>query len=305
MYSTSAAQSFADPRLHGSDVVTSVARLEQEGWSTSKIRGQIRARRWQRIGRAVVRHNAAPTRSELRRAALIVLGPRVLLTSFTALEERGLSNWDRDQIHVLVPRGARVVRPRQLPLRVHYTDRWTELAAHSRGATGPLGHAALLAAASFAGVRPACAILAATVQQQLMRPEELTAALARDGRIRHHHALVAAAHDIGQGAQALSEIDFVRLCRRYGLPEPIRQAVRVQPDGLRRYLDSEWKSRSGQRIVAEVDGALHLIVKRWWDDQLRQNELTISGDRVLRFPTVVVRAEPDLVASQLRRALLL
>ena len=31
--------------------------------------------------------------------------------------------------------------------------------------------------------------------------------------------LLAAAHDIAQGAQALSEIDFARLCRSGGLPD--------------------------------------------------------------------------------------
>ena len=56
--------------------------------------------------------------------------------------------------------------------------------------------------------------------------------------------------------------------------------------------------------MVEVDGALHLQVRRWWDDQLRQNELALADALVLRFPTVIVRAEPDLVIEQLRRALL-
>jgi very-short-patch-repair endonuclease len=58
-------------------------------------------------------------------------------------------------------------------------------------------------------------------------------------------------------------------------------------------------------VVAEVDGALHLAVRRWWDDQLRQNELSLADALVLRFPSVVVRTEPGQVADQLRRALLL
>ncbi|HEU5266357.1 MAG TPA: hypothetical protein VFU35_06635, partial [Jatrophihabitans sp.] len=82
------------------------------------------ARRWQRIGRAIVRHNGALSRAEQRDAARIVLGPRVLTTSFTSLEEVGLRDWERPAIHVLVPRGARVVRPAELAIRVHYTDKW-------------------------------------------------------------------------------------------------------------------------------------------------------------------------------------
>jgi len=114
----------------------------------------------------------------------------------------------------------------------------------------------------------------------------------------------AAVHDIGQGAQALSEIDLGRLCRRYGLPAPERQVIRPDPRGRRRYLDAEWRrARDGRRVVAEVDGALHLIARRWWDDQLRQNEVVIAGALVLRFPSVVLRCEEATAADQLRRVL--
>jgi very-short-patch-repair endonuclease len=56
-------------------------------------------------------------------------------------------------------------------------------------------------------------------------------------------------------------------------------------------------------VVVEVDGALHLNPRQWRDDQLRQNELTLADALVLRFPSVVLRTEPGVVAQQLRRAL--
>jgi very-short-patch-repair endonuclease len=87
------------------------------------------------------------------------------------------------------------------------------------------------------------------------------------------------------------------------LAEPARQVVRVERCGRRRYLDAEWTSATGRRLVVEVDGALHLAPARWWDDQLRQNELVIDGRPVLRFPTVIVRHEPLVVVDQLRRGL--
>jgi very-short-patch-repair endonuclease len=92
------------------------------------------------------------------------------------------------------------------------------------------------------------------------------------------------------------------LCRRAGLPPPAQQAVRLFR-GRRRYLDAEWIRSDGRRLVVEVDGALHLLVRRWWDDQLRQNELVIADDAVFRFPTVLVRHESEVVVDQLRRAL--
>ena len=109
--------------------------------------------------------------------------------------------------------------------------------------------------------------------------------------------------DISSGAQALSEIDFARICRRFRLPEPVRQSVRVEPSGRRRYLDAEWALSDGRRVVAEVDGAVHLLPRRYWDDMDRSNELVIDGSTVLRFATYALRAHPERVADQLRRAL--
>lgn len=101
----------------------------------------------------------------------------------------------------------------------------------------------------------------------------------------------------------MSEIDFTLLCRRFGLPEPERQAVRIDGSGRRRYLDAQWRRADGRLVVVEVDGAVHLAVSRWWADQLRQNELSLAEAIVLRFPSVVVREEPAIVAAQIRRAL--
>ncbi|MFI5101075.1 MAG: hypothetical protein ACHQE5_11285 [Actinomycetes bacterium] len=106
-------------------------------------------------------------------------------------------------------------------------------------------------------------MLAAVVQQGLARPEDLERELHGAGRIGHRQLLAAAAADIAGGAQALSEIDFVRLCRRHGLPEPTRQAVRVEASGRRRYLDAEWVRADGVHVVAEVDGAVHLLPRRY------------------------------------------
>ena len=245
-------------------------------------------------------HNGELSRAELMSAALVNHGPRSVLTSFTAAERAGLTGWQRDEIHVLVPAGARVIR---LPwTRTHYTGDWPSVrrrAGHSQA----LGPALLVAAGGLGSPRAACAVLAAGVQQRLLRPEDLVAALDEAPRVRHRAVLLAAARDISQGAHALSEIDFARLCRTYGLPEPVRQAVRREPGGRRRYLDAEWRRSDGRRVVAEIDGALHLIATRWWDDQLRQNELVIADNIVLRYPTVVVRTEPGYVADQLRRVL--
>jgi hypothetical protein len=267
----------------------------------SEVRAHLRAGRWQRFGRAIVRHNAEPSRHDIRRIVLANAGSRAVLTAFTALDEQGLQGWERDETHVLVPGGTHVKRIPGLPIRVHYTGTWDKtqhLGARNLQRVGP---ALALAAATFRNPRPACGIFAAAVQQRLATPEQLADVIAGRTRLRHHATLGLAVGDIAQGAQALSEIDLGRLCHRFGLPAPVRQEVRVERNGCRRYLDAVWIRHDGKRVVVEVDGALHLVPRRWWDDQLRQNELVISGSLVLRFPSVIVRLEPALVADQLRR----
>jgi hypothetical protein len=92
-------------------------------------------------------------------------------------------------------------------------------------------------------------------------------------------------------------IDFVKLARRAGLPPPIRQSIRYDSAGRRRYLDVDFGT-----FAVEVDGGLHLHAPNYWADARRQNELVLGGDRILRFSSYAIRVEEDVVIAQLRRA---
>jgi hypothetical protein len=146
-------------------------------------------------------------------------------------------------------------------------------------------------------------LVAALVQQRLTTAERLVSVAEADRCLRHRAVVLPALHDIAGGAQALSEIDFGALCRRFGLPQPRRQVVRTDPRGRRRYVDAELVGPDGRVVLVEVDGALHLLAKQYWQDMDRANELTIAGERLLRFPTVVFRTQPARMADQLSRAL--
>jgi type II secretory pathway pseudopilin PulG len=285
------------------DGVFSTAELAAAGCSRSQIQARLDAGRWRRIGRAVVMHNGTLTSEQRWRAAVLNCGPRAVLASFSAAQHLGLLGWERTQSHVLAPAG--VAHPRVPGLRIvlHLTGRWEPASILGTRRCQRIAPALILAASGFTSPRPACGILAAGVQQRLTTARDLRAVLSESPRVRHRRVLLAAVDDIAMGAQALSEIDFVNVCRRNGLPPPIQQAVRREPGGRRRYLDAEWRRGDGRRVVAEVDGAVHLVPRRWFDDQLRQNELMLAGSLVLRFPSVVIRTEEALVVSQLRRAL--
>jgi len=56
-------------------------------------------------------------------------------------------------------------------------------------------------------------------------------------------------------------------------------------------------------VHVEIDGGHHRDVAAWWADMKRQNDLWISGDRVLRFPSWIVRSRPAEVVTQVAAAL--
>ena len=109
--------------------------------------------------------------------------------------------------------------------------------------------------------------------------------------------------DIEGGAQALSEIDFGGLCRRYGLGTLVRQQVRLDGHGRRRYLDGEIVGSSGKRLPFEIDGGLHMVVDHFWSDLERQNELLIAKSFPLRFSSYATRFQQERVADQVARAM--
>lgn len=300
MYTAAAARTLAFADFAGPDVYTR-AELVGMGCSRHALDARLAAGRWQRIGQAIVLHNAELSRPERWRVAVLNCGPRAVLASFSAAEMAGLRGWERDEVHVLAPAGVPRPHLRGLPLILHRTSQPIDTTA--AGHAQQIAPALVLAAAAFRSARPASGVLAAGVQQRLVTAGQLQVALDGAPRTRHRHALWNAVTDIAMGAEALSEIDFVLLCRRNGLPPPRQQAVRVERSGRRRYLDAEWLRFDGRRLVCEIDGALHLTPRRWFDDQLRQNEIVLSGSLVLRYPSVVVRTEEKLVADQLRRAL--
>ena len=285
-----------------SSLVTTARQLEYGGVSRRQRAHEIAAGRWQRAGAAIVLHNGPLSAHQRRQVARVHGGPRAIFTGFTAAEIRGVPGWERREIDLLAPAGTRLRTGCPVPVRLHLhgdTPVRRERGQHIEA----LPHALLRAAATFRNPRPAVGLLAAAVQQRRTTAAELRDALTASPRTRHRAALVAAVADIEGGSEALSEIDFIRLCRRHGLPAPVRQAVRRERSGRRRYLDASWQRPDGKLVVVEVDGALHLAPRRWWDDQLRQNELALTDALVLRFPSVVVRTEESLVVDQLRRAL--
>lgn len=104
-----------------------------------------------------------------------------------------------------------------------------------------------------------------------------------------------------QRADGLLEPVMATLCRRAGLPQPAFQVWVFLDTGWRR-LDFAYVDLM---IDIEVDGYEEHGGKyeRWVDDSARDNELTLAGWLVLRFPRTRVRSNPGKVVRDISDAL--
>ena len=159
-------------------------------------------------------------------------------------------------------------------------------------------HAVLSAAAWAVSDRQAALLLCMVVQQRLVRPADLLATWSSVVRTRRRGLIGAVVGDLCDGVHSLGELDFARLCRERALPEPTRQLVRTLPGG-RVYLDVAWEDVG---LTVEVDGGHHSIALNPVDDALRQNDVMIDGDLVLRIPVIGLRVAPDRFMDQVVRA---
>ena len=65
-------------------------------------------------------------------------------------------------------------------------------------------------------------------------------------------------------------------------------------------MDAHWDDA---RLTVEIDGFGHLDPKVWVADLARQNDLVMGGDRVLRFPSFVIRDQPETAITTIAEAL--
>jgi very-short-patch-repair endonuclease len=274
-------------------------------WMSAKeLRWRVTSGRWQRPCRGVVVAHSGPlTQRQRLWVAILWAGPGGVLAGLTAAALDGLEGFPVAQIHVLVPAHRSVRKePPGLPVALHYSTALTSDDVHPlrEPRRTRVARSLVDAAAWMSSDRGAQAVLAAGVQQRLVRPQDLLAVVAANRRLPRRTMISATLDDIAGGAQALSELDLTRLVRRYRLPEPDRQAPRRDSAGRRRWLDAVWEAA---KLIVEVDGIHHLDVAQYWADMDRDNDFTLDDYRVLRFPAFAVRYRGGYVAGQIRGAL--
>jgi very-short-patch-repair endonuclease len=270
------------------------------------LRWQVVSGRWQKPCHGIiVTHSGPITGNQRLWIALLAAGPGAVLAGLTAARLDGFRGFDDcGTTYLLLPAGQHLHRkPAGPPVVAHYSTFLGPGDVHPlrQPPRTRIARSLIDAASWMTTDRGTQAVLAAGVQQRLVRVEDLTAVVAANQRLRRRALIRETLGDIAGGAQALSELDFTRLVvRAYRLPEPERQVRRKDSAGRNRYLDVVWVR---ERLVVEIDGAQHADPLNGWDDMSRDNDLVIDGYRVLRFPAWLVRYHPEYVAARIRAAL--
>jgi hypothetical protein len=230
---------------------------------------------------------------------LLHAGRDATVADLTALQLAGLHRWERPELTIMVPQSAEI-EPVD-GIRFKRTRRDLDELSERRGDVRTLAvePAALLAAGYGRTARTGCGLLAAVVQQRLTTPARLGGWIDRLQPLRRARLLRATLVDIEGGAQSMAEIDVGRICRRFGLPAPIRQVRRRERSGRVRFTDCEWRLPDGRLLVLEVDGAFHMTSDQWADDLARSRGLVARGVVLVHCTAEELRFRPGRVVADL------
>jgi hypothetical protein len=151
-------------------------------------------------------------------------------------------------------------------------------------------------------IKTATRLIAAAIQQRRTSATRLHDELSAAGSVRFRRVLLPFIADLEGGAEALSEVAFLRWCRRRGFPKP---ETRVRHDhlGRRRYLDATFRTARGDVLFVEIDGGIHLTLAVRWADTAKDNDAVIANQKTLRFPSIAIYSDDPQALRQLRDAL--
>lgn len=285
--------------------VVSRRQLRALGLSRHDVRTEVEAGRWGRHGHQVITVSGPLLADDtLTRwwAAVLEAGPGAALDGASALQAAGLTGFTPGHIDVCVPMGCRSAERRPsralTGVRLHQRRDIGRLAPGSGVPRVPVECATLRAAFWAVSDRQAALLLLLPVQQRLTTAERLDAELSTIQRASRRALISVVLRDCIDGVRSLHELDFARLCRQSGLPEPSRQVVRKGPGG-RVYLDVCWEDIG---LGLEVDGAGHAAGLTGISDLMRQNEVALDGTVMLRTSVVGLTLEKEAFMGQVVRA---
>jgi hypothetical protein len=284
--------------------VVTHAQLRAVGVTDAQRRAQIAASRWRSVNATVVvTHNGPLTVGQQQWAVVLSANGLVALCGLTTLQNFGVRGFETDVVHVLVEPGGRVRAVPLVAVAAHQSRRFGAVDVLPRlPPTVGIERATIDAAAWSPDIKTATRVIVAPIQQRFTSASRLSATLTAAGSVNFSGVLVPFVADLEGGAEALSEVAFLRWCRRHGFPRPELQ-VRHDGQGRRRYLDAIFELSSGGRLWVEIDGGIHLTLTTRWQDTIKDNDAVIARRPALRFPSVAIYSDDPIAVEQLAAGL--
>jgi hypothetical protein len=236
----------------------------------------------------VVLHSGQLTRPQQRWVGVLHAGPGAVLTLATAAEAGGLVGFEADEVHVAVQHGRELddLVDSAVTVRVHQTRHVTsDVAPLRQPARQKLARAVVELASSASTENRTRALIAAAVQQRLVRPDHLREFIASRPTLPKRRLIRETVGDVAGGAQSLPELDYSRALRRVGLPQPVRQRKVRRQNGVW-YLDNDFDEWS---VTVEVNGSQHYGLLASEADGVRRTVLQLHGRIVVDVSSYVVR----------------
>jgi very-short-patch-repair endonuclease len=264
------------------------------------INSLLRSGRWQPLQRGVyATFSGMPSRDAELWAAVLRVGPQAILSHQSAAELDGLTSTRSEVIHVTVPDGKHIER---IPgIRLHRSERLAEARHPSR--TPPrtrIEETVLDLTQTAKNIDAAFGWLCQGCGSRLTTSDLLLTALHQRRKVRWRPIMASALQDIGDGAQSVLEVRYVRDVERpHGLPRARRQA-KVTTSSGRIYLDN---LVDRYRTCIELDGkAAHPVAGRW-RDIARDNASAADGITTLRYGWPDVTQHSCQTAAQIAEVL--
>jgi hypothetical protein len=271
------------------DLVVTRAQLSHLGIGHLMVASRVAQGVWRELGpRVVVLHSGTLTRTQKLWVGVLHAGPGAVLALSSAAEAGGLKGFEEDEVHVVVEHGREVADlvDAAVTVRVHQTRRVTADVVPLRQPTRQTIARSVLELASGAPAdNRTRALIAASVQQGLVRPDHLRAYLAKRPTLPKRRLIRETVADVAGGAHSLPELDYSRALRRIGLPQPTRRRKVRRKNGIW-YLDNdfdEWE------VTVEVNGAQHYELLASEADGVRRTVLQLHGRIVVDVSSYVVR----------------
>jgi ribosomal protein S30 len=268
------------------------------GMTPDQIQARLQSGRWQRLGTGTYATFDGPVHDEARVwAALLVVGPRAVAGPRTTLWLAGLADRLPDVLDVDVP----ATRQRRAAIAQVRVRRRRDLDRVTHPAAAPprlrIEEAVLDAAAAQTRPEPVIDLVLRAVQRRVTTADRLRAGLDLRRAHRWRRLLEDLLGDARDGVTSPLERRWLRdVERRHGLP-PSRMNRR-DVDGSRRcYRDVEFE----WGLVRELDGHEAHPDDARFRDRRRDNRVTVSGRRTLRYGWREIAGDPCGVAAETAR----